>query len=73
MKEKKRVFCSWSGGKDSSLACYKAMLDGFEVSHLLNFLAEEGKSAWNSSFSPEASIRSNRDTNGPGKRFMGGL
>lgn len=43
MKEKKRVFCSWSGGKDSSLACYKAMLDGFEVSHLLNLLAEDGK------------------------------
>ncbi len=43
MKEKKRVFCSWSGGKDSSLACYKAMLDGFEISHLLNLLAEDGK------------------------------
>ncbi len=43
MKEKKRVFCSWSGGKDSSLACYRAMLDGFEVSYLLNLLAEDGK------------------------------
>ena len=40
----KHVFCSWSGGKDSCLACYRAMLDGrFEVSHLLNFLAEDGK------------------------------
>jgi len=38
-----KVFVSWSGGKDSSLACYKAMLDGFEVSHLLNLLAEDGK------------------------------
>lgn len=38
-----KVFVSWSGGKDSSLACYKAMLDGFEVSHLLNFLDEDGK------------------------------
>ena len=25
MKEKKKVFSSWSGGKDCSLACYKAM------------------------------------------------
>ena len=43
MKEKKKVFSSWSGGKDSSLACYKAVKDGFEVSHLLNFLSEDGK------------------------------
>jgi len=43
MKEKKKVFSSWSGGKDSSLACYKAMLQGFEVSHLLNLLSEDGK------------------------------
>lgn len=43
MKEKKTVFASWSGGKDSSLACYKAMKGGFEVSHLLNFLSEDGK------------------------------
>ncbi|MGB2842113.1 MAG: diphthine--ammonia ligase [Halobacteriota archaeon] len=38
-----KVFVSWSGGKDSSLACYKAMKEGFEVSHLLNFLDEDGK------------------------------
>lgn len=43
MKEKKKVFASWSGGKDSSLACYKAMLEGFEVSYLLNLLSEDGK------------------------------
>jgi len=43
MKEKKKVFSSWSGGKDSSLACYKAMEDGFEVAHLLNLLSEDGK------------------------------
>jgi diphthine-ammonia ligase len=43
MKEKKKVFSSWSGGKDSSLACYKAMGDGFEVLHLLNLLSEDGK------------------------------
>ena len=38
-----KVFVSWSGGKDSSLACYKAMKESFEVSHLLNFLSEDGK------------------------------
>ena len=38
-----KVFSSWSGGKDCSLACYKAKEAGFEVSHLLNFLAEDGK------------------------------
>jgi diphthine-ammonia ligase len=43
MKEKKKVFASWSGGKDSSLACYRAMKDGFEVSYLLNLLSEDGK------------------------------
>lgn len=37
-----QVFSSWSGGKDCSLACYKAKEAGFEVSHLLNFLAEDG-------------------------------
>ena len=36
-----RVVVSWSGGKESCLACYKAMLSGFEVSHLLNFTTED--------------------------------
>lgn len=43
MKEKQNVFSSWSGGKDSGLACYKAIKDGLEVSHLLNLLSEDGK------------------------------
>jgi len=44
MKEKKkRVFVSWSGGKESCLACYKALKSGFKVTRLLNFLAEDGK------------------------------
>jgi uncharacterized protein (TIGR00290 family) len=38
-----RVVASWSGGKDSCLACYKAMLDGFEVSHLINFISKDGR------------------------------
>ena len=36
-----RVVASWSGGKESCFACYKAILEGFEVSHLLNFISED--------------------------------
>jgi diphthine-ammonia ligase len=36
-KNKGKVVVSWTGGKDSCFACYKAMLDGFEVAYLLNF------------------------------------
>lgn len=34
---KRRVVVSWTGGKDGCLACYRAISEGFEVSHLLNF------------------------------------
>ncbi|RZN37102.1 MAG: diphthine--ammonia ligase [Methanophagales archaeon ANME-1-THS] len=37
-----KVFASWSGGKESCLACYRAMLNGFEVVYLLNFVDEDG-------------------------------
>ena len=37
-----KVFASWSGGKESCLACYRAMLNGFEVAYLLNFVDEDG-------------------------------
>jgi diphthine-ammonia ligase len=37
------VFCSWSGGKESCLACYKALLNGYNVSYLLNVISEDGK------------------------------
>jgi uncharacterized protein (TIGR00290 family) len=36
-----RVAVSWSGGKDSCLACYKALQKGLEVSYLLNFIHED--------------------------------
>lgn len=40
-----RVVACWSGGKESCLACYKAILDGFQVTHLLNMISEdEGRS-----------------------------
>lgn len=38
-----KVFASWSGGKESSLACYRAILSGFEVAYLLNFVDEDGE------------------------------
>ena len=34
---------SWSGGKDSCFACYKAIREGYNVSHLLNFISKEYK------------------------------
>ena len=38
-----RVVASWSGGKESCFACYKAIREGFEVSHLLNFVSKDGR------------------------------
>ncbi len=32
---------SWSGGKDSCLACYKALQNGYKIKHLLNFVSRE--------------------------------
>jgi len=32
---------SWSGGKDSCLACYKAMLSGYDIRCLVNFVSKE--------------------------------
>lgn len=34
---------SWSGGKDSCLACYKAMLEGCKIEYLVNFISKEYK------------------------------
>jgi len=34
---------SWSGGKDSCLACYKAMEQGYKIKYLLNFISRESK------------------------------
>jgi len=36
------VFVSWSGGKESSLACYKAKANGLTPSYLLNMASEDG-------------------------------
>lgn len=37
----KKAFCSWSGGKDSCLALYHALQQGFEVRYLLTMFDEE--------------------------------
>ena len=37
---------TWSGGKDSCFACWKAISEGLKVTHLLNFFnGDSGKSA----------------------------
>jgi len=38
-----KVIASWSGGKDSCLACYQAMNQGYKVEYFLNFLSKEYK------------------------------
>ena len=38
-----QVFTSWSGGKDSCLACYKAAEEGLKVRYLVNMISEDGK------------------------------
>jgi uncharacterized protein (TIGR00290 family) len=37
------VFVSWSGGKDSCLACYRALASGLKVCYLANTVTEDGK------------------------------
>ncbi|NWF92568.1 MAG: diphthine--ammonia ligase [Syntrophaceae bacterium] len=38
-----KVISSWSGGKDSCLACYQAMTRNHRVEYLLNFISREYK------------------------------
>lgn len=40
---KKCAIASWSGGKDSCLACYRALQAGVPVTHLLNFISRQSK------------------------------
>jgi uncharacterized protein (TIGR00290 family) len=34
---------SWSGGKDSALACHEALRQGYHISHLVNFISRESR------------------------------
>ncbi len=38
-----KVIASWSGGKDSCLALYKAMKKGYKIKYLLNFISKKYK------------------------------
>ncbi len=38
-----KIIASWSGGKDSCLACYKAIEKGYQIEYLLNFISEKYK------------------------------
>lgn len=39
-----KVAASWSGGKDSCYACFRAIQEGFEVINLLTMMTRDGKS-----------------------------
>jgi diphthine-ammonia ligase len=41
-----KVFASWSGGKDSCLAVYRAMQSGMDVRYLANMVTEDGQRSW---------------------------
>ena len=48
-----QVFASWSGGKDSCFACYRASASGLEVRYLANMVSEDGKRSWSHGLSSE--------------------
>lgn len=39
----KTYLASWSGGKDSCFACHRALAQGYNISHLVNFISREYK------------------------------
>jgi len=41
--QEKEVACFWSSGKDSCLALYKTIQDGYKIRYLLNFISHEYK------------------------------
>lgn len=47
------VFVSWSGGKDSCFACYRAAASGLKVRCLLNMVTADGKRSWTHGLSTE--------------------
>jgi diphthine-ammonia ligase len=48
-----QVFTSWSGGKDSCFACYKAISNGLRVRYLLSMITEDGQRSWTHGLSPK--------------------
>ncbi|MCX5715889.1 MAG: diphthine--ammonia ligase [Candidatus Omnitrophica bacterium] len=43
MAARSATISSWSGGKDSCLACYKALKQGYDIKYLLNFISKDSK------------------------------
>jgi uncharacterized protein (TIGR00290 family) len=43
-KKNLKVAVAWSGGKDSCLACYKTIKEGYKISNLLVMMADESTS-----------------------------
>jgi len=41
-----QVFTSWSGGKDSCFACYRAIDMGLQTRYLLNMVTGDGQRSW---------------------------
>jgi uncharacterized protein (TIGR00290 family) len=44
---------SWSGGKDACFACYKAINNGYNISHLVNFISEDQRRVRSHGIDPE--------------------
>lgn len=42
LRHKAKVASLWSGGKDSCFACYKAKLEGYRITSLINFTDSRG-------------------------------
>jgi len=45
--------CSWSGGKDSCLACHLATANGLKIRFLLNMVTEDGRQSWSHGMAAE--------------------
>jgi len=37
-----KIFVSWSGGRETALATYRACSQGYQVLYLVNFISEDG-------------------------------
>jgi diphthine-ammonia ligase len=49
----KKAFVSWSGGKDSCLAYYRALNNGMDIRLLLNMVSEDGERSRSHGLSPK--------------------
>ncbi len=61
-----KAFCSWSGGKDSCLSCYEAMLQGHEVAYLLTMFSTTGKYTHSHRLSKELILAQSHSVGIPG-------